>query len=286
VSTAQDASNSDATKQQSAVQSAQNVVAQAQASVAKAEASLANTIAAQTASLQNAQNAVDSARAALSSQVAAAAQSTAGSTQADIDAATAQVANAEAALNTAQNNLAAATLVAPSAGTVASINDSVGQFVGSGNSNSLVTLTDLSAPQIEAQVSEADIGKIQSGQKATFTVSAYPARTFNGTVATIEPAGTTTSNVVTYTVSIAVDPSDVHLLPGMTATVTIVTQEAHELVTVPTSAVHDRTVNVLRNGHSVPVQVQTGISYGIQTQIISGLQPGDQVVTAVRKATS
>ena len=88
-----------------------------------------------------------------------------------------------------------------------------------------------------ASISEADIGKIQPGQKATFTLTAYPNRTFTGTVAAIEPAGTTTSNVVTYQVLIAVDKTDVTLLPSMTATVTIITQEADNAVIVPNSAI-------------------------------------------------
>ena len=63
-------------------------------------------------------------------------------------------------------------------------------------------------------------------QKVNFAVAAYPTQTFTGTVAAVEPAGTTTSNVVSYTVLISVDPTTVQLLPDMTATVTIITQVA------------------------------------------------------------
>src|SRR5207302_3983182 len=133
----------------------------------------------------------------------------------------AQVANAQAALQTAQNNLEAATLVAPANGTVASLNGTVRQLIGGGattgttasstssttssTGSAFITLMDVTTPQISAAISEADIGKVQPGQKATFTVTAYPGRTFTGTVAAIEPAGTTTSNVVTYVVLISVD---------------------------------------------------------------------------------
>src|SRR5205807_7778991 len=126
--------------------------------------------------------------------------------------ASAQVANAQAALQTAANNLAAGTLVAPADGTIASLNGAVGQWIGGGPTSSgssssssststtsssstgsaFITLSDLSLPQIAASVSEADIGKVQPGQKATFTLTAYPSRTFSGTVAAIQPAGTTT----------------------------------------------------------------------------------------------
>jgi multidrug efflux pump subunit AcrA (membrane-fusion protein) len=134
-------------------------------------------------------------------------------------------------------------------------------------------------------VSEADIGKIQTGQKANFTLTAYPNRTFTGTVAAIEPAGTTTSNVVTYTVLISVDKTDVQLLPSMTATVAIVTQSAENVVLVPNAAVSGNgRVVVMRNGTVTPLVVQTGISDGVNTQIISGLQPGEVVVTGTSTA--
>ena len=96
---------------------------------------------------------------------------------------------------------------------------------------------DVSSPQVQAQISEADIGKIQPGQKANFTLTAFPGRTFTGTVANIQPSGTTTSNVVTYNVLVSVDNTDVTLLPSMTATVTIITQESDNAVIVPNSAI-------------------------------------------------
>jgi HlyD family secretion protein len=143
-------------------------------------------------------------------------------------------------------------------------------------------------------VSEADIGKVQTGQKVNFNVTAFPSRTFTGTVAAIEPAGTTTSNVVSYTVRITVDPTDVQLLPGMTATVTIVTQAADNTILVPnaaltyanTAASGAKVVDVLRSGSVTPVEVQTGITDGVNTQIVSGLQAGDQVVTAVSSGST
>jgi multidrug efflux pump subunit AcrA (membrane-fusion protein) len=115
----------------------------------------------------------------------------------------------------------------------------------------------------------------------TFTLTAYPSRTFTGTVATVEPAGTTSSNVVTYTVLISVDPTDAQLLPGMTATVTIVTSSADSAVLVPNGAISNGNVRVLRDGSPVSVPVQTGISDGVNTQIVSGLEPGDQVITGL-----
>ena len=125
-------------------------------------------------------------------------------------------------------------------------------------------------------------------------MTAYPNATFTGTVAAIEPAGTTTSNVVTYTVLISVDPTDVQLLPGMTATVTIVTAAANDTIPVPNTAITyaskgqtgGTVVDVLRDGVATPVQVQTGITDGINTQTVSGLAAGDPVVTGVASATT
>jgi HlyD family secretion protein len=97
-------------------------------------------------------------------------------------------------------------------------------------------------------------------------------------VAAIQPAGTTTSNVVSYSVAIAVDPTDAPLLPGMTATVTIITGSASDVVTVPSSAISNGSVNVLRDGVVTPVKVQAGVTDGVTTEIVSGLQRGEQVV--------
>src|SRR5262249_25732382 len=98
---------------------------------------------------------------------------------------------------------------------------------------------------------------------------------------------TTSSNVVTYNVIIAVDPTDVQLLPDMTATVTIITQSADNTVLVPNAALSSNsTVTVLRNGSPVVVPVVTGISDGVNTQIVSGLQAGDRVVTGTVSGSS
>jgi multidrug efflux pump subunit AcrA (membrane-fusion protein) len=295
VLTAQDAQTTDQTKQQASIQTAQNSVDQAQSALDKSNATLQNTVAQQAATLQTSQNSVAQAGSALNTQQATFASSTAGPTQNDLATANAQVSGAQAAVKTAQNNLAGAVLTAPTSGTIASLNGTVGQFISGGatgssassssstssTSSAFITLSDLSTPQVSASVSEADIGKVLPGQKVNFTVTAFPGKTFTGTVAAIVPAGTTTSNVVTYTVLISVDPTDVQLLPSMTATVTIVTQEAAGAVIVPNAAISNGKVSVMRNGSPVSVAVQTGISDGVNTQIVSGVQAGDVVVTGV-----
>jgi RND family efflux transporter MFP subunit len=252
-------------------------------------------------------------QAALQTQSATASQTLAGPTQAAVDSANAQVANAQATLKTALNNLQAATLVAPTSGTIASLNGTVGQWISGGptststssstsssssssTGSAFITLSDLTSPQVSASISEADIGKIQPGQKVNFTLTSYPNRTFSGTVASILPAGTTTSNVVTYSVLVSVDKTDVTLLPDMTATVSIITQQADNATLVPNSAISfaqtsgaarsGTSVMVMRNGAPVSVPIQTGISDGTNTVVSSGLQPGDQVVTGISSGSS
>src|SRR5262249_8154275 len=153
-------------------------------------------------------------------------------------------------LQVAQNNLQAATLVSPAAGTVATINGTVGQWLSGGPVGSVtgttgtittttgfITLADVTAPQVTAQISEADIGKIRPGQKVSFTVSAFPGRTFTGSVARIEPIGQTVSNVVNYNVISTVDSTDVSLLPSMTTTISIITDEKNDVTMLPNAAI-------------------------------------------------
>ena len=150
-------------------------------------------------------------------------------------------------LQTAKDNLAAATLKASHAGVVTAINGSVGGTPGggsgSGSSSSasgFIQIADSSSLQITTSVNEADISGVAAGQPATFTVAAYPGRTFSGTVGAISLVGTTTSGVVTYPVTIQVDTARLqgaNLLTGMTATVTIVrTRQANALL-IPASAI-------------------------------------------------
>jgi len=217
------------------------------------------------------------------------------------------VENAQAALQLAQNNLNSAVLVAPTDGVVASISGAVGQLVSGGPSaastssstassgNIIMTLTDISTPQVTAQVSEADIGKIRVGQPVSFTVTAFPGQTFTGSVAAIQPGGVTASNVVTYNVLCSVDPTTIQLLPSMTATVTVTTEEDDNVVLVPNSALSyarsqgkpgGPSVYVMRGGTPVREAIQTGSSDGQNTVVVSGLLPGDEVVTGTPSTTS
>ena len=99
-----------------------------------------------------------------------------------------------------------------------------------------VIAKDLSQMKVMAAVDEADIGQVKQGQRVTFTVDAFQNETFNGTVQEVRLNPTTTSNVVTYTVVITAENPEQKLLPGMTATCTIVTQEITDAITIPVKA--------------------------------------------------
>ena len=139
-------------------------------------------------------------------------------------------------------NQSNAVLTAPHSGTVTVINGAVGASSSVGNSNThFIQIVDTSSLSILANVNEVDIAKAAVGNAVTFTVSGYGAQQFQGTVHAIAPQGQTTSNVVTYPVTINVDMNSLqgaNLLPGMTANVTITTQSRTDVLLIPVSAVN------------------------------------------------
>lgn len=145
--------------------------------------------------------------------------------------------NAQAQYDQAKVDLGYADIYSPIDGVVLDRAVEVGQTVAASFSTpTLFTLAnDLTRMQVEANVDEADIGQVRLSQRVTFTVDAYPDDVFQGTVNQIRMQPTTTSNVVTYTVIIDAPNPDLKLFPGMTASVTIVTEEETGLA-VPAEA--------------------------------------------------
>jgi HlyD family secretion protein len=158
--------------------------------------------------------------------------------KAQIESAKAQVERAKAALKMAETNLRYTTIRSPVNGIVISRNVDVGQTVAASlQAPTLFTIAkDLTQMQVDTNFSEADIGRIQKGQEATFTVDAYPERTFQGRVFEIRNAPQTIQNVVTYDVVIQVDNRELRLKPGMTANVTIVVAHREGVLKVPNAA--------------------------------------------------
>lgn len=152
--------------------------------------------------------------------------------------AAANVSVARATLSTDETNLSKASIRSPLDGVVLSRSVDAGNAVAA--SLQAVTLfsvaESLSQLQLEASVDEADVGAVKEGQKASFTVSAYPGRQFPATISRVAFGSTTSNNVVTYTATLDVDNQDLALRPGMTAVATIVATERNDVLLVPNTA--------------------------------------------------
>jgi HlyD family secretion protein len=156
--------------------------------------------------------------------------------------AAAQLLSAQAALTNSQVDLSRCTIFAPVDGVVISRNVDVGQTVAASfNTPTLFLIAnDLTKMQIDALVSEADIGGVAVGQNVNFTVDAFPYRTFHGKVSQIRYGALTNQNVVNYDCVVSVDNSDNKLLPGMTASISVVIAEKDGAIKVPNAALRFR----------------------------------------------
>ena len=165
-----------------------------------------------------------------------------GTVQSTYEVNKANLKSAQIALDKARQNLAYTNIYAPIDGVIVARTVDVGQTVAASLSAPELFLiaNDLSQMQILANVDESDIGSIAVGQPVTFTVQAYPNRTFNGSVQQVRLQSTTQDNVVNYTTVIAVANPDGKLLPGMTATVQFLTGSAKNALLVPNAALRFR----------------------------------------------
>lgn len=213
-----------------------------------------------------------------------------------------QVASSKENVQRAQTNLGYATITSPIDGTVISKSVEEGQTVAASfNTPELFTIAkDLTNMQVVANVDEADIGNVKEGDRVTFTVDAYPDDTFEGTVKQVRLEATTTNNVVTYEVVISAPNADLKLKPGLTANVTIYTQERSGVLAVankalrftPTKETVGKDIKIVDckgknkvwtlNGNTLTAHpVTIGQSDGINTEITKGLKQGDKIVTEI-----
>jgi HlyD family secretion protein len=242
------------------------------------------------------------------------------SSQQDLDSAVAALHQAEAnvkikqgALDKAKADLDHCTITSPIDGVVISRSVDVGQTVAASLQAPVIfqIANDLTKMQIDSNVAEADVGAVEVGQTVDFTVDAFPTRTFHGKVVQVRNAPITVQNVVTYDTVIAVENPDLKLKPGMTANVSIIIEHKDNVIQLKNAALRyrppdaatsdqprstsspsgqrptgarerkpERTVYVLSFGRPKPVQIKTGISDGIVTEVTEGLKEGDKVVTA------
>ena len=237
-----------------------------------------------------------------------AAQDSAKSAEAQVRVADTQLASAQAqvkqdqaALEQAQADLDHTYIRAPVDGVVVARSVDVGQTVAASlQAPTLFQIAgDLTKMQVDTNVSEADIGRVQVGMPATFTVDAYPGETFQGTVTTIRKAAINVQNVITYDAVISVSNPDLKLFPGMTANVKILVEQHQNVLKVPNAALRFRPANAPAenrrkaasdqqtvwvlgaDNNPQPVVVTTGITDGTNTEISGGnLKQGDRVVVA------
>src|SRR5262249_265012 len=162
--------------------------------------------------------------------------------QAMLENAKAQVAQNQAHLRQSEINLEHTVIIAPVDGVVVSRTVDVGQTVAASlQAPTLFTIAqDLTKMQVDTNVAEADVGRVKVGQPATFTVDAFPGRTFHGEVVQIRKAAQVVQNVVTYDVVISAPNNDQVLLPTMTANVRIVTDQKDSVLKVPNAALRFR----------------------------------------------
>lgn len=158
--------------------------------------------------------------------------------QADETSARANVRDAKAAAATDETNLSKASIRSPTDGVVLTRTVDPGNAVAA--SLQAVTLftvaEDLAKLRLQVNVDEADVGSVKVGQKASFTVSAYPSRKYPATITRVAYGSTTTDNVVTYVTYLEVDNTDLSLRPGMTASSTITSTERSNVLLVPNMA--------------------------------------------------
>jgi HlyD family secretion protein len=238
---------------------------------------------------------------AVSQDVYDSAKSNYDQAQAQITFDEATIQQRQASLDAAQVNLDYTSIVSPVDGTVVSRNVTMGQTVAASFQTPTMFLiaTDLTKMQVDANVSESDIGGVKLGNKATFTVDAYPKRTFEGTVTQVRQSPQTVQNVVTYDIIISVTNSDLTLMPGMTAASRIVVDQRNDVIRVPNQALRyapkalsgvvppsPSGIWLLRDGTPVSIPVVAGLDDDNFTEIVSGdVKPGDIVITGEQMAT-
>lgn len=198
--------------------------------------------------------------------------------------ASAEVDRARSALENAKVQLSYATITAPIDGAIASVSTEEGETVAAGmQAPTFVTIIDLKRLQVDAYVDEVDIGKVRVGQHTVFTVDAFPATDFEGTVSAIYPKAVIQDNVVNYDVVVDIEtPYHGRLRPEMTANVTIFLEQRKGVLAVPAKAVKRQrgksVVYVLTDGRQESREIKVGWRDGQWIEVASGLQEGETVL--------
>ena len=188
---------------------------------------------------------------------------------------------AELDLKVAQTNLENTTIRAPFSGVITAVNIEEGKEHASANS-SVISLLDNSVFYADILVDELDMHLIQVGQEAVVQVDALGGRLLRGTVLQVGMIARTSGGITTVPVTVRIEDGPADLRVGYSASVIIEVERAENVLKVPVEAVvrqgNRSFVTVLRDGERVPVEVVTGLSDGIEVEIVSGLEPTDEIV--------
>jgi len=222
--------------------------------------------------------------------------------EAELAVAQAQAQQKRAAVSIAETDLERTVIRSPVDGTVVNRQIDVGQTVAASLQAPILfeIAQNLNEMRLEASVDEADIGRIRQGLAATFTVDAYPGRSFEGKVSQVRMAPKLVQNVTTYTVVIASSNPALELLPGMTANVRVIEAERENALKVPAAALRfdptgaapsgsrrrgaqpgagEVAVHVARpDGEAVRVPVEAGLAGEAEVEVVAGLSEGQQVI--------
>lgn len=221
----------------------------------------------------------------------------------------AQINQTKIELNTAQINLGYTKITAPSDGVIVSVRVEEGQTVNSNQTTpTIVNIADLSHVKLKMQIAEGDITKIKVGTPVEYSILSEPEMKFKTVVSSIDPGLTTLSDgryssstssvssstssansAVYYYAQSIVDNKDGILRIGMTTQNTLLVSQIDEAISVPTIAIKrqggKKIVSILRAGQPVQVEVKTGISDNMSTQIISGINEGEEIITSQSSAS-
>lgn len=206
---------------------------------------------------------------------------TAGASSSEIQSLKNAVTTAQLELDNANTALAQTQLHAPFDGNITDVTTHAGELLG--GYSQVISISDLSKLQLLVEIDEIDVGAVQEGQPVEVRFDAFPGETVQGKLTRLFPAASTTRGASVYQAIVEFDPGQLQVRPGMGATVKIATVEKKDVLLVPSRAIKSagtqKVVNVRDAGGTHSLVVQVGLSDGNETEIVSGVSEGTQVLT-------
>lgn len=210
-------------------------------------------------------------------------------------------AKVSSALRNYQEN--SATVISPASGTISDLMLAPGIILSANSATSNTSGATIVSSQIIGKISnpngqliattsltEIDIIKVKANQKVSLTLDAYPDNTFTGKVLAVNTNGSVSSGVTSYPVTILLDPVSIDIYPNMAVNAQIITNIKTDVILVPSTAIiitnNQSTVQIMKDKKPMTVDVEVGSSNDSQTEIISGINEGDEVITSTISATS